>query len=357
MSARKALAAMELSVRAEPDAADYLGSLPGEEWEDAGTFGLGTWRVAPQWLKRRWQNLSFTNKLRFLLISGAIVPVAIVTQGLIWKTQEQVEDQFRNQLKATTSSWEDDYVGWTQDDSQTEAQILSRLVEVSGTDLSDPQQVSRKRNDLQAWVTQVLTVGDRRADVTKSFRILTDNRGRPLAQGIKIHRSALEEPVYPPMPKPDRPIEPSEFETVTTVATGIDLGDLAILQDVLKTGEPLKGIEIVPGPIVERLGLGKQAQIPVRAPEASAYETDNYRSGLATVAVYPIRLGNRVVGTAIVGVLHNRHFALLDTFQQLVGAKSISVFARDWRVNTNVPYGDGTRRGERSLLGRFLKHF
>jgi twitching motility protein PilJ len=344
LSARKALAAMELSVRIEPGASGLPASTGQQQWDDATDSGLGTWLSLPRWLKRRWQNLSFTNKLRFLLISGAIVPVAIVTQGLIWKTQDRVEDQFRDQLKATTSSWEDDYVGWTQDDSQTEAQILAKLVEVSGTDLSDPQQVVRKRNDLQSWVTKVLTVGDRRADVTKSFRILTDNRGRTLAQGIKIHRSALEEPVYPPMPKPDRPIDPGEFDVVKTSESGIDLGDLEILNDALKTGQPLKGIEIIPGPIVERLGLGKQAQIPVRSGEDSAYETDNYRSGLATVAVYPIRLGNRVVGTAIVGVLHNRHFALLDTFQQLVGAKSISVFARDWRVNTNVPYGDdGTR--------------
>jgi twitching motility protein PilJ len=343
LSARKALAAMEFSVR-EPSVTGLPASLREPPWDDGRVgFQLKTWLSAPRWLKRRWQNLSFTNKLRFLLISGAIVPVAIVTQGLIWKTQERVEEQFRDQLKATTSSWEDDYVGWTEDDSQTEAQILARLVEVSGTDLSNAQQVSRQRNDLQAWVTQVLSVGDRRADVTKSFRILTDNRGRTLAQGIKIHRSALEEPVYPPMPKPDRPIDPREFEGVKTLETGIDLGDLEILKDVLKTGQPLKGIEIMPGHLVERLGLGKQAQIPVRGGESSAYDTDDYRAGLATVAVYPIRLGNRVVGTAIVGVLHNRHFALLDTFQQLVGAKSISVFARDWRVNTNVPYGDGTR--------------
>lgn len=342
-SARKALAALELSVRDHSGLSSYRSSGDRAGGSDEGSASRGMWSGLPQKLKRQWQNLSFTNKLRFLLVSGAIVPVAIVTQGLIWQTQERVEEQFRNELQRTTSSWEDDYVGWTQDDSQTEAQILAKLVEVNGINLSDPQQVARQRNELQAWVTRVLTVGDRRADVTKSFRILTDANGRTLAQGIKIHRSAIDDPVYPPMPQPDRPIEPSEFETVSSVATGIDLGDLAIFQDALQRGEPLKGIELIPGDLVERLGLGKQAYIPPRPGQTSTYDTDDYHAGLATVVVHPIRAGDRIVGTAIVGVLHNRHFALLDTFQQLVGAKSISIFARDWRIDTNVPYGDGSR--------------
>ncbi|HIK31706.1 MAG TPA: methyl-accepting chemotaxis protein [Oscillatoriales cyanobacterium M59_W2019_021] len=342
-SARKALAALELSVRDNSGLLSHRSIAARSGGSDEGSASRGMWSGLPQNLKRQWQNLSFTNKLRFLLVSGAIVPVAIVTQGLIWQTQELVEQQFREQLQSTTSSWEDDYVGWTQDDSQTEAQILAKLVEVNGINLSDPQQVARQRKDLQAWVTQVLTVGDRRADVTKSFRILTDANGRTLAQGIKIHRSAIDDPVYPPMPQPDRPIDSSEFETVSSVATGIDLGDLAIFRDALQRGEPLKGIELIPGDLVERLGLGKQAYIPPRPGETSTYDTDDYRAGLATVVVHPIRSGDRIVGTAIVGVLHNRHFALLDTFQQLVKVQSISVFAQNWRINTNVPYGDGTR--------------
>jgi methyl-accepting chemotaxis protein len=41
--------------------------------------------------------------------------------------------------------------------------------------------------------------------------------------------------------------------------------------------------------------------------------------------------------------LHNRHHALLDEFQQLYDSKAISVFAYNWRVNTNIDMGDGTR--------------
>jgi methyl-accepting chemotaxis protein len=70
---------------------------------------------------------------------------------------------------------------------------------------------------------------------------------------------------------------------------------------------------------------------------------DDYQAGLSTVVVYPVKLGDRVVGTAIVGVLHNRHHALLDEFQQLYDSKAISVFAYNWRVNTNIDMGDGTR--------------
>ena len=42
-------------------------------------------------------------------------------------------------------------------------------------------------------------------------------------------------------------------------------------------------------------------------------------------------------------MLHNRHHALLDEFQQLFGAEALSVYAYDWRVNTNIDAGDGTR--------------
>ena len=56
-----------------------------------------------------------------------------------------------------------------------------------------------------------------------------------------------------------------------------------------------------------------------------------------------MRLDGEIVGTTIVGVLHNRHHALLDEFQQLFGAEALSVYAYDWRVNTNIDAGDGTR--------------
>ncbi|MBO9998695.1 MAG: cache domain-containing protein [Cyanobacteria bacterium SID2] len=325
-----------------------------DELDDRGSrWDFKILESTTQWLRRRWENLSFTNKLTVLLVSGSVVPVALTTLFLVSRTQERVQEEFLSQLSSDVAAWRNDYVIWTEDDSVTEAENLSQLVQIRGIDLSNARQIDRERAYLDALVTEALAAGDRnRADTTKSFRILTDAQGRTVAQGIKIHTSALDESTYPPVPDPNRTITSAEFQRVQS-QPGISLDDLDIVQTVLRQGQPQRGIEIVPAEILERLGLGKQAEIPVRdpisdnpelAPQfARSYDLDDYKAGLATVVVYPVKFGDRVVGTAVVGVLHNRHHALLDEFQQLFGANAISVYAYDWRVNTNVDAGDDTR--------------
>ncbi|MBE9040579.1 cache domain-containing protein [Oscillatoriales cyanobacterium LEGE 11467] len=353
VSARKALATIaDTPPQIPPSMNSGVWESANSTDDDGGKTSVraGFLTQFPRGIEQQWNNLSFTNKLTVLLVSGAILPVAIVTQGLIGRTQARVEQEFRSQLQRTTSSWEEDYVVWTEDDSLTEAENLARLVRANGINLSDPKQIAQRQGYLSALVTQGITAGDRRADVTKSFRILTDRSGRTLAKGIKIHDSALNPEAYR-QPNPTREIEPSEFIAIETPSNA-NLGDLEIVRQVLTTGQPLRGIELVSGEILSRLGLENQAEIPILLSSSSpdlapapigTYDIDEGSAGLATVVVYPISLNNQLVGTAIVGVLHNRHFALLDTFQQLVDANSISVFAYDWRVNTNVPGRDGTR--------------
>jgi methyl-accepting chemotaxis protein len=337
-SAKKAL----LGLHSERESSARLATAQTVSIEDKSS----SWRR----LRQRWDDLKFTNKLTLLLVSGAVLPIAVVTQSSIVQTQNRLEQQFQNDLKSKASSWEDDYVLWTEDDSLTEAENLSQLVQIGNIDLSNPSVTNKERDYLQQLVTKALAAGDRRADVTKSFRILTDSKGRTVAQGIKIHQSATAA-TYPPMPDPQRLIEPSEFSPISP-KLGINLGDVEIIKHALQTGQAERGIELVSGEVMQRLGLETQARIPIRAfPNAKADtparlnlpNPDLERSGLATIAVTPIKLNGKLVGTAIVGVLHNRHFALLDKFQQLVDAPAISVFANNWRVNTNLPFGDGTR--------------
>ncbi|MFO8038075.1 MAG: methyl-accepting chemotaxis protein [Sodalinema sp.] len=312
-------------------------------------------KAAKTWLSHIWQDLSFTHKLTTLLVSGSVIPVAITTVFLVARTQERVQEDFLSQLNSDVTSWASDYVMWTEDDSFTEAENLSQLVAVRDINLSNPGQVEQERRYLDALATEALAAGDRnRADTTKSFRILTDARGNTVAQGIKIHTSALNESPYPPVPAPDRDIDASEFQRIDT-EPGIALGDLEIVRRALEGGEPQRGIEILPSEIISRLGLQPQAEIPLRESLARMtqppplplserdFALDDFQAGLTTVVVYPVRLNGAIVGTTIVGVLHNRHHALLDEFQQLVGAESLSVYAKDWRVNTNIDAGDGTR--------------
>ncbi|WP_159789249.1 methyl-accepting chemotaxis protein [Sodalinema gerasimenkoae] len=314
-------------------------------------------QAAKDWLSRCWQDLSFTHKLTILLVSGSVIPVAITTLFLVARTQERVQEDFLAQLNSDVASWGTDYVMWTEDDSFTEAENLSQLVAVRDINLSNPQQIEQERRYLDALATEALAAGDRnRADTTKSFRILTDAQGNTVAQGIKIHTSALHESPYPPVPEPDREISAAEFQRIQT-QPGIALGDLDIVRAALETGQPQRGIEILPSGIISRLGLEPQAKIPLRESLARitqppplplsqrdfALDVDDFQAGLTTVVVFPVRLEGAIVGTTIVGVLHNRHHALLDEFQQLFGAEALSVYAQDWRVNTNIDAGDGTR--------------
>ena len=350
-SARKALESLAEKTHPTTIAAapGFERSLPPQSAPltlDAKQVGLRYWDRLKVW----WRDLGFANKLTMLLVIGSTVPVAIATVFLISRTQDQVQEDFISQLQSDASAWKDDYVGWTEDDSATEAENLAQLVQAVEVNLNQPAQTQRNRGYLTALVTEALSAGDRnRADVTKSFRILTDAQGRTVTQGIKIHQSASET-TYPPLPDFERKIDPSEFQLIKA-QSGIDLSQVEIVQDVLKTGEPRRGIELLPGATMAQLGLADQATIPpngsldpsLPAASPNTYDLDDYQVGLSTVVVYPVKLAGKTVGTAIVGVLHNRHHALLDEFQQLYDAKAISVFAYNWRVNTNVDRGDGTR--------------
>lgn len=70
------------------------------------------------------------------------------------------------------------------------------------------------------------------------------------------------------------------------------------------------------------------------------------------MAVYPIRIKNKLVGTAIVGSLLNRNYRLVDQFSQDYNVPTATIFAKDWRVNTNVPYTDGKTRAIGTRLAR-----
>ncbi|MFP4220173.1 MAG: methyl-accepting chemotaxis protein [Phormidium sp.] len=349
ISARKALNHLGEN---KPNHGDIASTGPNS---DLSTGLSSLPQAAKTWFSHIWQDLSFTHKLTTLLVSGSVIPVAVTTVFLVARTQERVQEDFLAQLNSDVTSWASDYVMWTEDDSFTEAENLSQLVAIRDINLSNPQQVEQERRYLDALATEALAAGDRnRADTTKSFRILTDARGNTVAQGIKIHTSALNESPYPPIPAPDRDIDSSEFQRIDT-DPGIALGDLEIVRRALESGEPQRGIEILPSEIISRLGLQPQAEIPLRESLARMtqppplplserdFALDDFQAGLTTVVVYPVRLNGAIVGTTIVGVLHNRHHALLDEFQQLVGAESLSVYAKDWRVNTNIDAGDGTR--------------
>ena len=112
------------------------------------------------------------------------------------------------------------------------------------------------------------------------------------------------------------------------------------------------GIELVKSSDLQALGLEKQANIGIRpqitqglkeskqpAP-IGTYDIEQGKSGLISMAVYPIKVKGRVVGTAVVGALLNRNYGIVDKFSKRYNMPTATIFAQDWSVATNVPHVD-----------------
>ena len=180
---------------------------------------------------------------------------------------------------------------------------------------------------------------------------------------LNIYIGIVEEDFsrYSPLPTEDQG-EP-EFRPLS-LPLGINLEDVPIVNSALQTQQNLSGIELVRGEVLQRLGLAEQANIGLRPqdPEGlptskqpfpeDTYDIDGGQAGLVMMSVQPIRVGGRVVGTAIVGNLLNRNYELVDELKETTGVSTATIFAQDWRVSTNVPYTDEQTRAIGTRVSR-----
>ena len=156
-------------------------------------------------------------------------------------------------------------------------------------------------------------------------------------------------------PLPTVKIAATQFIPVAT-QSGIELGDMAIVQAALTKARHLSGIELLKSESLQRLGLAQQADIGLRtqatdglstakkpSPEGT-FDVDRGKIGLVLMSVQPIQLNGKQVGTAIVGTLINRNYDLVDRLRSETGVSTATLFAQDWRVSTNVPYADKATR-------------
>jgi methyl-accepting chemotaxis protein len=235
-------------------------------------------------------------------------------------------------------------------DVAQEARNLANFVEAQGGFSSRPEQLLVVRNLFSNYVS---------LDANKSFYLITDAQGQTVAQYIQEIQEDFS--TYPSLPREQ--LQKTQFRPVS-LPIGINLGDLPIVQKVLQRQSPLSGAELFKSDWLKRLGLDRQANIGIRAqktqglPEAKqpfptgTYDIDEGKAGLAIVAVYPIRVQGKLVGTAIVGTLLNRNFEIVDRLKQEIGVSTATLFAQDWRVSTNVPYTDHTTRAIGTRVSR-----
>ncbi|MBW4636764.1 MAG: cache domain-containing protein [Gloeocapsa sp. UFS-A4-WI-NPMV-4B04] len=297
-----------------------------------------------QRLRQGWENLNIQTKLTILLVASAALPAIAVTQGLTTINRERLLRELNASLQQQGKTFAEEYVLWTQVDSQTQAENLAQVVEATKIDLSNSAEVSARSGFLQNFLK---IENGSEPEINKNFKIFTDAQGRTVAQNIQIldqnsDRNSLQasnnQPKYRPVSLP----------------VGIYLGDIPIVKNALRTERPLSGMELLRREPLQRLGLEKQADVDVRQPDQNRESTvpspqrtndlDQDIAGLTSIAVYPLKLNNKLVGTVIVGALLNRNYGLVDKFSQKYDVPVATIFAQDWRVSTNIANSDGGTR-------------
>jgi methyl-accepting chemotaxis protein len=310
------------------------------------TNNLASWWIN---LGKIWNNIPIRSKIAILLIAGAIIPVVAVTQGIVEVSKQEALNNLRIGLKSKLSLLSDG-IDTQKQTLEANANTLALSVQTGNIDL-------RNSNNIQKL--QALIDGVKMHHSNASFYIITDDRGKTIAQFIQSVKNDRSD--YPLLPKDD--LATTKFEPVS-IATGISLADVSIVSDVLKLNRSLSGVELLSSPILARLGLDKQANIGIRSQKTKGlaeskqpypedkFETDRGTIGLTLMAVKPINLGANQVGTAIVGTLINRNFELVDRLKNITGVSTATLFARDWRVSTNVAYTDNQTRAIGTRVAR-----
>lgn len=302
-----------------------------------------------QKLGQTWNNLSFRRKMSLLLISGAIVPTVVVTQGILSFAQTQLFQNLQATLQIQLNTLESK-LNDRQRKVALEARNLAIFVQSQLGEFSEPQQQVTLGKLLSNYVGVA---------PDNSFYLIADTQGKTVAQYIQ--QVAEDFSNYPLLPK--QQLQKTAYNSVS-LPIGINLGDIPIVQNAFKSRRPLAGAELLKSEWLKRLGLEQQANIGIRAQKIAGlpepkqpfpqgtYNIDDGKIGLAIVAVHPIEIEGKLWGTVIVGTLLNRNFEIVDHLQKEVGVSTATLFAQDWRISTNVPYTDKTTRAIGTRVSR-----
>ncbi|MDJ0632877.1 MAG: methyl-accepting chemotaxis protein [Xenococcaceae cyanobacterium MO_188.B29] len=309
------------SILDEPSS-DSPSSLPSSSSKSSSVIKL---------IQQSWNNLSFRAKLTLLMLTSIIIPVIAVTQAIVSITEQHLLSNLEQNLKSDLRVLEAE-IQDTEEEIAEEVTKLASIVGSSQLEISNPENYGAIGNLLADYT---------KTDNDESFYFITDAQGKTVAQKIQtIDRDFLE---YFPSP------QTGEKESATvSLPIGIDLGDIPMVRDVLQEQEPLSGMDLLEGRIWRRLGLLKQAKIDLKTPDGDLSEdSEDFQKGqkgLTIMAVAPIIVDGELVGTTVVGTLMNRYYEIIDQIQAETELSTITIFAQDWIISTNVSYRDQKAR-------------
>jgi len=293
-----------------------------------------------QRLHQGWDNSSFRTKLAIVLVGTATLPAIVGTSLVVALASHRLTIGMQHSVQSDLSILEQD-LAQVRQSNKVVATALAKVVEASELDLSN-------KDDLKTSLTLVKEIGQ-----GGSFRIITDAKGKTVAQNIQILGDDFSD--NPPLA--NKPSAVPHYHLVS-LPPGIKLGDIPIVKDALNTGRLMAGTELWNGDDIQRLGLEKQATIGFRSQkfqwlsksqrpfeDGTVFkDTDSGNAGLVIAAVQPIRAKGKIIGAAIVGTLLNRNFPIVDALKQKTGVETAALFAQDSIVTTNIPYPDDNSR-------------
>ncbi|GBO55443.1 hypothetical protein APA_3594 [Pseudanabaena sp. lw0831] len=316
---------------------------------------IPVWKLPAQ----AWNNLGVRWKLSIVLLLASGLPVIIVTQTLVKSSEQAALRELRTSVQEKGSFFVSEYVLWTNNESKQDAEAIAKSIEDANLDLSDATSLAAKRSILQPLL-QVSGEGVDPESI-KNIKLITDSSGRSIEGNVLILQEDFSK--FPFLAYKDPALlsikaakEKSAIAVQSykqePVKVNTNLDNLPIVKNAIATGKPMYGIELVKSADLQALGLEKQANIGIRpqitqglkelkqpAPTGT-YDIEQGKSGLVSMAVYPIKVKGRVVGTAVVGALLNRNYGIVDKFSVRYNMPTATIFAQDWRVTTNVPYVD-----------------
>ncbi len=297
-----------------------------------------------QKLANFWRDLSLRWKITISLWLAAALPVTIVTQSNVQFSRRTYINNLKTTLQEKGAFFTTDFVLWSLDESRREAEEIARTVQATNINLEG--NISEQNRTFLRSFLQLS--GDAEPESIKNFKVIVNNQGTVIAANAQIiDEKFTDNPVLSPQGEVYRPA----YRTVN-VSNNSSLRDLDILQKTLSTGESQRGSELVRGELLQRLGIAEQAAIKPRPQKTAGlaekkapfpegkFDIEGGRIGLVNIATQPIKFQGKTVGAVIVGSLINRNYGIAEVFQAKANVPVATIFARDFRVNTSVPYTD-----------------
>jgi methyl-accepting chemotaxis protein len=285
-----------------------------------------------------------------LLLGSVSIPAIAITQSIVfvvhYESIASVQKVLKSELSLLGGKLKEEKLSLINEASNLEFDL-----EVAGIDL-DRALTPTQTQKLGKLIDRV-----KQKYPNRSFYVITDAQGKTVAQHIQIIDGDFK--TYPRLAST---LQPPTYRPVNLPA-GINLGDVPIVAHTLKYRRLLAGVELIPDRVWQRLGLAPQANVGLREQETDlptlkqpypvgTYPIDGGKAGLAIMAVHPLFVDGKLVGTVTIGTLLNRNFDLIDRLQQETGASAITLSVQDLRISTNVPYSDGQTRAIGTRVAR-----